>query len=265
MMSVTDPGSELLVLGSGTSQGVPMIACACEVCRSNDPRDNRTRSSVYIQSPEISFLIDTTPDLRIQALREKLTHLDAVVYTHEHADHILGFDDLRRFCDRNGGVMPIYAPADTMRRLALMFDYAFDPKLRISGYVHALPRIVEGSFQLGQWTLTPLPVPHGRFTTFGYLFERAGQKRLVYLSDCKSVPPDVQELMHETPLLIIDGLRDEPHPTHLSVGEAIAIAQAVGAKKTYLTHLTHEKTHAQRLAELPPEIRVAYDGLRLSL
>jgi phosphoribosyl 1,2-cyclic phosphate phosphodiesterase len=240
-----------------------MVACDCPVCRSTDPRDNRTRSSIYVKSPEIVFLVDTSPDLRAQVIRENIMRVEAVVYTHEHADHIFGFDDLRRFCDENGGVMPVYAPSDTLQRLQMTFDYAFDPKLKIRGYVHAEPHVIDGPFQLGGWTLTPLPVPHGRFTTNGYLFEREGRKRLVYLSDCKSVPDAVKSLIRDVPLLIIDGLRDAPHPTHLTVAEAIEVAREVGAGQTYLTHLTHEKSHAQRLAELPEGITLAYDGLRL--
>jgi phosphoribosyl 1,2-cyclic phosphate phosphodiesterase len=257
--------AQVIVLGSGTSQGVPMIGCDCEVCLSADARDQRTRSSLYVAAPEIAFLVDTTPDLRAQALRERLGRVNAVVYTHAHADHIMGFDDLRRFCDLNGGVMPVYGSADTLAVLQRIFFYAFDQDTRVPGYVHAIPHPVDSSFELGKWRLTPLPVPHGRTTTYGYLFERNGRKQLAYLSDCKSVPPEAREKIRDVPLLIIDGLRDEEHPTHLTVGEAVEVGKDVRAKQTYLTHLTHQKSHAVRSEELPDGVQVAYDGLLFQL
>jgi phosphoribosyl 1,2-cyclic phosphate phosphodiesterase len=253
------------VLGSGTSQGVPMIGCFCPVCTSTDPRDHRTRCSIYVQTPEGNILVDTTPELREQALREKISSVNAVLYTHAHADHIMGLDDLRRFCDINGGPLAVYASSDTFRRLHEIFDYAFNPGKKVRGYVHLIPHPVETSFELFGLTITPLPVPHGDGTTYGYLFVRDNRKLLAYISDCQSVPESEIKRMSGVDSLLIDGLRDQPHPTHLTIAGAIAIARAIGARQTYLTHLTHEKAHAARSAELPTGIALAYDGLKLNI
>jgi phosphoribosyl 1,2-cyclic phosphate phosphodiesterase len=228
------------VLGSGTSQGVPMIGCRCPVCLSTDPRDKRSRSSIYLAAPQANILVDTTPDMRQQALREDLDHLDAVLFTHPHADHIMGFDDLRRFCEIQNGPLPIYG-----------------------GYVHVLPQVVAEPFELGGLVITPLPVPHGAVFTLGFLFSRGGRKLLAYLSDCATVPELVRDLISDVEVLIIDGLRDKPHPTHLTVTAAVEVAQAIRAGQTFLTHQTHEKKHVDRQRDLPAGIDVAYDGMKL--
>jgi phosphoribosyl 1,2-cyclic phosphate phosphodiesterase len=251
------------VLGSGTSQGVPMIGCTCPVCRSTDPRDKRTRSSIYVEAPSAKILVDTTPDMRQQALREGLDHLDAVLLTHPHADHIMGFDDLRRFCDLRGGPLPLYGSATTLEQIERIFHYAFNPKKLVPGYVHVIPHVVDGPFQLGGLDLTPLPVPHGAVSTFGFLFAYRGRKLLAYLSDCAEVPEAVRRLITDVEVLIIDGLREAPHPTHLSVSAAVEIAQAVRAQRAFLTHQTHERTHVDRQSQLPAGIDVAYDGMKL--
>jgi phosphoribosyl 1,2-cyclic phosphate phosphodiesterase len=251
------------VLGSGTSQGVPMIGCHCPVCRSADPRDQRSRSSIFLQTPEARLLVDTTPDLRLQCLRQGLDRLDAVLFTHPHADHIMGFDDLRRFCEIQAGPLPIYGSEQTLSQLQRIFFYAFNPKKTVPGYVHALPHVVEHTFPLGGLDITPLPVPHGALLTNGYLFERRGRKWLAYLSDCASIPDPVRDRIAGVDVLIIDGLRDKEHPTHLNVRGAVAAAQAIGARQSYLTHQTHEKFHVDRERELPPGIGVSYDGMKL--
>jgi phosphoribosyl 1,2-cyclic phosphate phosphodiesterase len=251
------------VLGSGTSQGVPMIGCACAVCRSTDPRDRRTRSSIFLRTPAACLLVDTTPELRVQALRENLDRVDAVIFTHAHADHIMGFDDLRRFCDLRGGPLPIYGSAATLEQLHRIFHYAFDPNKAMPGYVHVIPHVVAAPFELGGLTITPLPVPHGANPANGFLFASHGRRLLAYLSDCQSVPTGVAETMRGVEVLIIDGLRDQPHPTHLNVQGAIDVARAVGAKQAYLTHQTHEKKHADRERELPSGVGLACDGMKL--
>ena len=264
-MSNGTPSAKLTVtvLGSGTSQGVPMIGCRCPVCLSPDPRDQRTRSSIYLAAPQGTILVDTTPDLRRQALRENLDHLDAVFFTHPHADHIMGFDDLRRFCEIQGEALPIYGSAETLSQLERIFFYAFNPKKLVPGYAHVLPHVISGPFELGGIEITPLPVPHGAVSTLGFLFSRAGRKLLAYLSDCAAVPDPVRALIHGVEVLIIDGLRDKPHPTHLTVAGAVEVAQAIAARRSYLTHLTHEKTHVDRQRDLPAGIEVAYDGLKI--
>ena len=251
------------VLGSGTSQGVPMIGCRCAVCQSSDPRDKRTRSSIFLAAPEGNILVDTTPDLRQQALREGLDHLDAVVFTHPHADHIMGFDDLRRFCEIQRGVLPIYGSADTLAKVESIFHYAFNPRTIVPGYVHVVPHVIASPFELAGIELTPLPVPHGAVLTFGFLFSKGGRKLLAYLSDCSSIPDPVHELVQDVEVLIVDGLRDKPHPTHMTVREAVEAARAIGAGRAYLTHLTHEKTHVERLKDLPPGVEIAYDGMKI--
>jgi phosphoribosyl 1,2-cyclic phosphate phosphodiesterase len=250
------------VLGSGTSQGVPMIGCPCAVCQSTDPRDKRTRSSIYLAAPQANILVDTTPDLRQQALRENLDRLDAVLFTHPHADHIMGFDDLRRFCEIRGGPLPIYGSAETLAQVERIFFYAFNPRKLITGYVHVLSHVVTGPFELGGIEMTPLPVPHGAVSTLGFLFSRGGRKLLAYLSDCAAVPEPVREMISGVEVLIIDGLRDKPHPTHLTVSGAVEVALAIGARRSFLTHLTHEKCHVDRARDLPAGVDVAYDGLK---
>jgi phosphoribosyl 1,2-cyclic phosphate phosphodiesterase len=251
------------VLGSGTSQGVPMIGCKCAVCRSTDPRDKRTRSSIFVETPTTKILVDTTPDMRQQALREGLDHLDAVIFTHPHADHIMGFDDLRRFCDMQGGALPIYGSMTTLQQIERIFHYAFNPRKIVPGYVHVIPHVVEGPFELGGIELTPLPVPHGAVSTSGFLFAKGRRKLLAYLSDCADVPGPIRQLIAGVEVLIIDGLRDAPHPTHLTVSGAIEVAQAVHAKQSYLTHQTHERCHVERQRQLPAGVDVAYDGMKI--
>jgi phosphoribosyl 1,2-cyclic phosphate phosphodiesterase len=267
MPAVPSPESKIAVtvLGSGTSQGVPMIGCKCPVCLSTDPRDKRTRSSLYLETPEAKILVDTAPDMRQQALREGLDHLDAVLFTHAHADHIMGFDDLRRFCEMQGGPLPIYGSAETLGGVERIFFYAFNPKKTVPGYVHVIPHVVADIFTLGGLDITPLPVPHGAMTTSGYLFARGGKKLLAYLSDCASVPEAVRARIEGVDVLIIDGLREKAHPTHLNIDGAIAASKAIRPRQTYITHLTHEKSHADRIAQLAPHgnIAVSYDGMKL--
>ena len=251
------------VLGSGTSQGVPMIGCRCPVCTSPDPRDQRTRSSIFLETPQVKILVDTTPDLRQQALREGLDHVDAVLFTHPHADHLMGFDDLRRFCDMQGGALPIYGSESTLGQIERIFFYAFNPRKVVPGYVHVVPHVVSETFLLGELEITPLPVPHGSLSTYGYLFARGGRKLLAYLSDCASVPEAVRALIEGVEVLIIDGLREKFHPTHLNVEGAVEASRSIGAKQSYLTHQTHEKRHEDRARGLPVGIGVAFDGQKL--
>ena len=242
-----------------------MIGCRCPVCLSPDPRDRRTRASLYVDDGSLPFLIDTSTDLRAQCLREGLSDVGAVLYTHHHADHVLGLDDLRRFCELRRQRLPIYGPEATLDILARMFPYAFDPKMEAAAYVRLLPHPVWEPFPLGTLTVTPLPVPHGRVTTFGYLLERPGRKLLAYLSDCQAVPENILATIHAVEVLLIDGLRDEPHPTHLTAQQAVKIARQAEARQTYLTHLTHHKSHRDRESDLPTGVGVAFDGLAILL
>ncbi len=257
---------QVLFLGTGTSQGVPMIGCTCPVCSSSDPRDQRTRSSVFITTPEASFAVDTGPDFRTQCLRERVRWLDAVVYTHAHTDHIMGFDDLRRFCDMQPtGELPIHASPETMTDLERVFRFAFDGSSRFPGYINPVVHRVTGPFRIGETTITPLPVPHGRMTVNGYLFERGGRKLFAYLSDCKAVPETVRARIAGVEALSLDALRHRPHPTHMSLDEALEAAAAVRPGQTWLTHLCHDLGHTETEKGLPDGVRVAYDGLRINL
>ena len=249
-------------LGTGTSQGVPMIGCHCAVCTSQDPRDNRTRSSIHVATPECAWVIDTGPEFRVQCLREKIDRIDAVVYTHSHTDHMMGFDDLRPFC-ANGRDLPVYASADTMADLQRVFAFAFTVQSLVPGYVKPHPHLIDGPFQLGDTLLTPLPLQHGRAKVNGYLFETAGRKLAAYLSDCKVVPDAVIARIHGVETLIIDALRYRDHPTHLSVSEALGVATRVSPGATWFTHICHDLGHAATEAALPPGTRIAYDGLKL--
>ncbi len=249
-------------LGTATSQGVPLIGCDCAVCHSSDPRDTRTRSSIHVKSPGCEWVIDTGTDFRAQCLRENITRLDAVVYTHAHTDHIMGFDDLRAFCNP-GQPMPVYASEETLGHLKRVFDFAFNGKNRFPGYVNPLPIPIAGPFTLGDITVEALPILHGRTRVNGYLLSRGGKSLAAYLSDCKEVPEHVLERIKGTRFLIIDALRHRPHPTHMSVDEALAFASKVKPEKTWFTHVCHELGHEETKARLPADVRIAYDGMKL--
>ena len=249
-------------LGTGTSQGVPVVGCGCAVCASKDPRDNRTRSSIHVSTPDCAWVVDTGPEFRVQCLREKIDRLDAVVYTHSHTDHMMGFDDLRPFC-ANGRDLPVYASAETMADLQRVFGFAFTLQSPIPGYVRPHPHLIDGPFELGRTLLTPLALRHGRARVNGYLFESEGRKLAAYLSDCKEVPDAVIERIHGVEALIIDALRYLEHPTHLSVSQALAVAARVAPGATWFTHISHDLGHAAAEAGLPAGTRIAYDGLKL--
>jgi phosphoribosyl 1,2-cyclic phosphate phosphodiesterase len=241
-----------------------MIGCDCAVCHSSDPRDTRLRSSIYIETPECAFVVDTGTDFRTQALRENIRHLDAVVFTHSHTDHIMGFDDLRRYGWARGGTMPVYASAETMADLERVFEFAFKAFNPVPWYLKPESHVICGPFQLGKTTITPLPVPHGNSEVNGYLFSREGAKLVAYLSDCSGVPPEIAKKIGGVKILIIDALRQKPHPTHLSVDQALEVASRVHAEQTYFTHICHELAQAAE-AELPVYAHIAYDGLKLKL
>ena len=238
-----------------------MIACDCEVCHSSDPRDKRLRLSIFVETPECAWVVDTGTDFRTQALREDIRRLDAVVFTHAHTDHIMGFDDLRGFSHKLGS-LPVYASADTMRALERVYEFAFNGLNRFPGYIVPMPHVIDGPFWLGKTLLTPLPVPHGKSIVNGYLFTRNGEKLIAYLSDCSGVPEDIVKQIQSVNTLIIDALRHRPHPTHLSVTEALEIAKKVQPSRTLFTHICHELPQASE-AELPPGVGIAYDGLKL--
>ena len=254
----------LTFLGTGTSQGVPMIRCNCPVCHSTDPRDNRTRASIYLETPEGAYVVDTGTDFRIQCLRENIWQVDAAIMTHAHTDHVMGFDDLRRFAAPRGGRMPVYASAETMANLERVYEFAFKTPSPWPGYLKPEPHIISGPFSLGETHITPLPVPHGSSETYGYLFARDGRRLLAYLSDCSAVPDDIARQIEGVQLLVIDALRHKPHPTHLSVDQALEVAGRVRPTRTLFTHICHELPQSAE-SELPPYVGLAYDGLKIDL
>ncbi len=256
---------QLTFLGTGTSVGVPMIGCDCAVCTSADPRDRRDRSSIYVQTPEASWVVDTGPDFRQQCLRARIQHLDAVLITHEHTDHIMGFDDLRRFTFGEEARLPVYATPPTLAALARVFAFAFDGTNLFPGYFKPDPRPITGPFTLGETLVTPLPVEHGKVDTIGFLFTRGGRKRLAYISDVKVIPPATMALLAGVETLVLDCLRHRPIHTHFIVAEALAAVAEVRPQQAYCTHLCHELGHAEFSATLPAGVQVAYDGLQLDL
>ena len=257
------PDITITFLGTGTSLGVPVLGCGCAVCASADPRDSRTRSSIYVQTPECSWVIDTGTDFRTQALREKITAVDAAVFTHSHSDHIMGFDDLRPFCMPDK-LMPVYAPEQTMRDLQRVFQFAFQPENHVPGYIHPEPRIITGPFLLGATELTPLPVKHGRARVNGYLLSRGGERLAAYLSDCKEVPDAAVEQITGVKALIVDALRHKPHPTHMNIEEALLLSARVRPGATWFTHICHELPHKETEKNLPHGVKLAYDGLKIT-
>lgn len=258
---------KLRFLGTGTSFGVPQLGCGCAVCHSNDPRDRRTRVGAAVETDEgRTFLIDTPPELRIQLLGAGISDVDAVLYTHDHADHTHGIDDIRAITARRGDHMPMYGSAATMRAIARKFDYIFDDNVKpLPGTLKPQGRAVV----VAPWEtvvvagveVTAVPVPHGPVTTvFAY---RIG--RLAYVTDAKTVPEDALAVLRGAEVLVVNALFRHPHPSHLSVSEAMAVSASVGAERTYLTHLTHDNFHAGLAAELPAGMEPAFDGLVVSV
>jgi phosphoribosyl 1,2-cyclic phosphate phosphodiesterase len=259
-----DIRNQLVFLGTGTSHGIPVIGCGCLVCSHPNPKNRRTRCSVVLGLPEGNLLIDTAPELRIQLLREGIGLVHAVAYTHEHADHLFGLDDLRIFGDYLGHDLPVYCDRHVEARIRKVFDYAFDPRTRHfpAGGIPRLTfvQISDEPVEILGVRVTPIPMAHGHYPVLGF---RLGN--VAYCTDTSSIPPASMELLAGLDLLVLDCLRHRPHPTHLTVEEAIDTARRLAPRRTLFTHLCHELEHEATNATLPPGMEVAYDGMQVPL
>lgn len=256
------PDVRVTFLGTGTSSGVPVIACGCATCRSDDPRDKRWRPSLALAFDDgASVLVDASPDLRAQALRFQLARVDAILFTHAHADHVLGLDDVRIYNFRQGSAIPCYGAARTLARVRKMFDYVFDPATPPGG---GLPRLdlheLAGPFSLGGATIIPVPLLHGTLPVLGF---RIGS--FAYLTDCNAIPDASWPLLEDLDVLVLDALRHKAHRTHFTVEQAVDAARRIGARRTLFTHMTHDLPHAPTCAALPEGVSLAYDGLELTI
>ena len=253
---------EVIILGTGTSHGVPMIGCRCAVCTSEDPRDKRTRPSIFVRFGDVRLLVDTAPELRLQCLTHGIEAVDAVLFTHHHADHVAGLDDLRRFNWLMKKSMPCYGTPRTLEAIRRMFAYAFEPA---ADSPHSRPQlelhpIDREPFTVGGETIVPIPLMHGPMPVLGF---RVG--RFAYCTDCSHVAEESLALLRDLEVLVLDALRPDPHPTHLSVEQAVDMAQRIGAGRTYFTHMAHQLKHSDTNRGLPAGMELAYDGLRFVL
>jgi phosphoribosyl 1,2-cyclic phosphate phosphodiesterase len=259
---------KVVILGSGTSQGIPIVGCSCPGCTSPDPKDKRLRVSVYIETDRkingkpLRLLIDTSPDFRQQMLLNNVTDIDAVLYTHYHIDHIMGMDDLRQINQLHRKVVDIYANAETADRIKKTFSYIFDNETYRGGGIPDvdLKIVSEDKFEISGLEIIPLIYRHGPTTVYGY---RIGD--FAYMTDCNFIPQSEYDKLKGLKVLILDALRYRPHPTHFSIDEATGEALKIGAEKTYFTHITHDVVHEEANAKFPKGIELAYDGLTLEV
>ncbi|HXB72363.1 MAG TPA: MBL fold metallo-hydrolase [Candidatus Acidoferrales bacterium] len=256
-----EPSAKITVLGSGTSVGVPTVGCHCSVCTSDDPRDKRLRPSILISYDRHNILIDTTPDFRTQALRARMERLDAVLFTHAHADHIMGLDDVRPFNYRRRTQIPIFAAEDTMTAIRRCFQYVFDGVKKESNIPQLDPRLIDGApFNLFGLEFLPIPLVHGRQTIYGFRFGAAA-----YLTDHSEIPESSMDQLRNLDVLFLDALRYKPHPTHSTVDRSVKTVEQLSPRRAYFTHICHDLAHERAESLLPPHIRLAYDGLEIEI
>lgn len=248
----------LTVLGSGTSMGVPTIGCECAVCHSSDPKDRRTRPSVLVEYGDKAVLIDTTPDFRAQAIREGIRKLDAVLYTHAHADHILGLDDLRPLSFQHPGKIPLYARADAGELIRNMFRYIFDAAYKFGGLARVELHTLKGPLELFGACFVPVKVMHGDAEIIGFRFGSTA-----YLTDFSTIPEESFSQLKDLDILFLDALRYKPHPTHSTVENSLRIVERLKPRRAFFTHICHDLPHEATNAALPGHVRLSYDGMKL--
>jgi len=249
----------LTVLGSGTSMGVPTIGCDCTVCHSSDPHDRRTRPSILVEYDGKAVLIDTTPDFREQALRENIRHLDAVLYTHTHADHILGIDDLRPLSFHHKPArLPLYAHPEAAQFIRNMFRYIFDADYKFGGLPRVEMHTIEGPLELFGARFEPVVLIHGDSEIYGFRFGSAA-----YLTDHSAIPENTLDKLEGLDVLFLDALRYKPHPTHSTVSDSLNTVERLKPQRAFFTHICHDLPHVQTNASLPPNVKLAYDGMKL--
>ena len=249
---------KLTFLGTGTSTGVPTVACPCRVCKSPDPKDQRTRPSILLEYNHRVVVVDTTPDFRQQALREQMHRLDAVLFTHDHADHVMGLDDVRVFYFRQQVPIPIHSDRRTMESIQRIFKYIFDQSYPYGGLAKLEPRIIDGPFDLWGETVVPLQVLHGDLPVLGFRFGKGA-----YVTDFSKIPDGTMPLLEDLDVLVLDALRHKPHPTHSNLEQSMALVKELKPKRAFFTHIAHELAHEETNAMLPPHVRLAHDGLAL--
>jgi phosphoribosyl 1,2-cyclic phosphate phosphodiesterase len=251
---------KVTVLGSGTSTGVPAIGCDCAVCRSTDPHDRRLRPSIVLEAENGPvILVDTSTDLREQALANDVRRVDAILFTHTHADHVFGLDDVRRYNHMQRAAIPCYADAGTVASLRRMFSYVFEPPKQIGGGIPQLTLTeITGPFAIGALDIIPVRLFHGTLPVLGF---RIGS--FAYLTDCNRIPDESWPLLDGVRTLILDALRHRPHSTHFSISESLDVVARLGVTRAYFTHICHDLPHAETNARLPEGVQLAYDGLVL--
>ena len=251
----------ITVLGSGTSSGVPTIGCGCDVCASSDPRDKRLRPSILIRYEGRGVLVDTTPDFRFQALRARIERIDAILYTHSHADHVLGLDDVRPFNYRQRSAIPIYGMEETLDAIRRVFQYAFEARSYESAVPRLHLRLLNGEpFDLFGLEFTPIRLLHGKSPVLGFRFGRAA-----YLTDHSDIPEESKAKLRGLDVLFLDALRHRPHPTHSTVERSLEWVEELRPQRAFFTHICHDLHHQRTEAALPSNVRLAYDGLEIEV
>ena len=248
----------LTVLGSGTSMGVPTVGCTCRVCNSSDPHDQRTRPSIMLQYADRCVLIDTTPDFRQQAIREKISRIDAILYTHAHADHILGLDDVRPLSFRSENKIPLFAHEATADAMEAIFRYIFDSNYKYGGIARVEMNRINGVFDLFGANFEPVRIIHGEADIHGFRFGSAA-----YLTDFSEIPPESMQRLRGLDILFLDALRHRPHPTHSTVANSLRLVEELQPRRAFFTHISHDLAHEETNQGLPQHVRLAHDGLKL--